>query len=450
MLHYLHITSMCVAACIICWGLAVVWQEDVKEIQCKCLLWVVFLPASYLVHLNNFKAYRLSTFLKAVDIRPKPFPHSKVMLLTLYWTFLTIIILIICAFVDPPTRYLAVSDKYRPALNRYQCTTGNVTPVLLTLLCSGHFVASVACVIAVRNGMEAFRDGMVIKESFFLLYAFLICVLVLYKLNLSSIYLLRTVCLSLGVTLFCLRLLISRCIRYWLPEYFHKLFHRIHRLIIQPLLYHINPSTSISVHSHSEHFISALSGIDEDNLKQQQEDSPVFQRDTPSDNNLNEMMVVLGHPERAKLFESVAKKALCLENVEFLLAVMKYQKEAARLLTHHSCSASEELKSEAQIIVKNYINANSDQEVNVSSKTRGIVEKHTKEWPINTPLLTPEKATELMNLEYVKSRVNIFDPAVKEIGIMLYQNLWNKFRTIETQALAAGCKDGDELKVVDA
>ena len=90
------------------------------------------------------------------------------------------------------------------------------------------------------------------------------------------------------------------------------------------------------MHSHSEHFISALSGIDEDNLKQQQEDSPVFQRDTPSDNNLNEMMVVLGHPERAKLFESVAKKALCLENVEFLLAVMKYQKEAARLLTHYS------------------------------------------------------------------------------------------------------------------
>jgi len=32
----------------------------------------------------------------------------------------------------------------------------------------------------------------------------------------------------------------------------------------------------------------------------------------------------------------------------------------------------------------------------------------------------------------------VFDRADKEIKVMLYQNLWNKFRVEETQSLAAG------------
>eukprot|EP01042_Synura_sphagnicola_P010458 gene10458-13419_t len=57
MLHHWHIVSMCFAACMVCWGLVLLWQQDTRPWQCQNFLWVVFLPASYLIHLINIKAY---------------------------------------------------------------------------------------------------------------------------------------------------------------------------------------------------------------------------------------------------------------------------------------------------------------------------------------------------------------------------------------------------------
>jgi len=65
MLHHLHILSLCVAAVVVCWGLALAWQADVTQTQCDVHLWVTVLPGSYAVHLVNMKAYRLSIIIRA-------------------------------------------------------------------------------------------------------------------------------------------------------------------------------------------------------------------------------------------------------------------------------------------------------------------------------------------------------------------------------------------------
>ena len=136
MLNYLHIVSMCLAAGMVCWGLVFFWQEDVRPWQCNNLLWVIFLPASYLVHLNNVKAYRLSTFLRAGDRRPKPFSHMKVMRLTLLLLTVTAVVLIICSVADPMKRVRIITDSYRPKYDRYECAAGKVTKGLMyTLVC---------------------------------------------------------------------------------------------------------------------------------------------------------------------------------------------------------------------------------------------------------------------------------------------------------------------------
>jgi len=210
MLHYLHIVSMCVAAAAVCWGLALLWQADVKQVQCRAYLWVVFLPVSYLVQLNNIKAYRLMTFLTYQDKRPKPFSHGRVLKLTMLLVLVTVIVLLTCSVADPPTRHRVVTDIHRPKLDYYYCKTNRVTPSLLYLLVIGHLVFSIYCVVAVRNGMDAFKDGMIIKESFIALYACLLVSFVLSNLSLSAAnsYMLRSIVLSVGVTLFCFRMLI--------------------------------------------------------------------------------------------------------------------------------------------------------------------------------------------------------------------------------------------------
>ena len=80
-----------------------------------------------------------------------------------------------------------------------------------------HVIASIACVISVRNGSEAFRDGATIKEAFIILYAFVVITLVLNALGLSSelMQVLRVCMLGIGSTLFIFRMLISRCFRHW-------------------------------------------------------------------------------------------------------------------------------------------------------------------------------------------------------------------------------------------
>ena len=173
MYHHEHIVYMCLAAAAVCWGSTLLWQSDVIEAQCRGYLWLVYLPASFLVQLVNMKAYRLSTFLAQTLRRPKPFPHRKVMRLTLKFLLVTVILLLIAALLDPPRRHRVSPDPIRAKLDYYFCRSNlGLTDAIIYILVIGHPVVSLVCVISVRNGLDAFRDGTIMKEAFVLLYSF--------------------------------------------------------------------------------------------------------------------------------------------------------------------------------------------------------------------------------------------------------------------------------------
>jgi uncharacterized membrane protein len=101
MLHYGHVVSMCVAGIAVCWALALLWQSDVNQSQCNACQWLLYVPASYLIHLNNIKAYRLSVFLRSNGRRPKPFTHWHVMQMSLGLTLITVVLLAIASKGTP-------------------------------------------------------------------------------------------------------------------------------------------------------------------------------------------------------------------------------------------------------------------------------------------------------------------------------------------------------------
>ena len=435
---------MCLAACAVCWGLVFLWQADVKQFQCNAYPWVVYLPASYLVNLNNVKAYRLSTFLNAGDKRPKPFSHGKVMKMTLKLTLLTVLVLLVCLLTDPLQRVVVVADAYRPSLNRYHCQSGTITTALLYVLVIGHIVTSVFCIIEVRNGFEAFRDGMVIKEAFIILYSCLLVATIMQNLglNATTTYLVRTACMSLGVTLFCVRILISRCAKYWIPQRAQEHLYVVHGRYLQPLFQNFATSTTHGGHElsriASSNFLGDQLDPDPDN------DSPLYNVEVPAENNLAEMTKVLMDPQRSLLFESIAKHSLCLENLTFLKSVMKYQTEAEEELVRLSIDANSVMKDNAKKIIEMHISCASEEEVNVSSRTRAAIEKNWKEWDLHYPLLTTAVAKQALEDDKMK-RAALFEPAFKEISIMLYQNLWNKFRSAETtEQMATGRAKGND------
>ena len=434
---------MCVAAAVVCWSLALLWQADVTQIQCDSYMWLVYLPASYVVHLINVKAYRLSVFMRTKEgQRPKRFTHTKVMMITLCLTLFTAIILLICTLADPLLKKVSQTDPYRPSLNRYHCSSGLLTTVLLYVLVIGHLIASLICVISVRNGMEAFRDGMIIKESFILLYACLFVAFVLHQLNLKqeALYVLRTAFLGLGITLFCLRLMISRCAKFWISEKGVAYLSEIHTTYVRPMLSDNVNALSNTGSSHGRRTLPLNDmGLGDD------DEAPVYAQEVPAENSLSEMISVLNNPTRGKIFRNVARAALCMENINFVTAVLEYRREAKSLLVTHSGHASNRLRETAKSMIQTYVTVNADEEVNVSSKTRACVEKFLKEWPNDRPLITEEEATKLLEQGETNNKcIDIFEPAFKEICIMLYQNLWNKFRTAEMQQMA-GVENSNRL-----
>ena len=431
MLHHLHICVMCLAAICVCWGLALAWQADKTQKQCNIYPWLVYLPGSFLVHLTNIKAYRLSVFLRS-DGRPKPFSHGKVFRIALLWLCVTAIVLMIAVLVDPPLRTVRVVDPFRPSLNYYQCETKGATPALVALLVVGHVLVSLYYVISVRNGLEAFKDGMIIKEAFVLLYAFVLVAFILNQLGLtpSNQYIYRTAVLSVGVTVFCVRLLIGRCVNHWLPEVVLERLLHYHNVYVKPIVAAESAPNYVAAGSHQNGSVVGMN-FDED------EESPLYAKESVTENSLDEMTNVIADNYRGKLFRMVAKKALCLENVDFVEAVVKYKQESEQALIKCSGEASNRIRDSAKQVHRMYVDSNAESEVNLSSKTRAIVQQILSDWEDNVPLLSEEKARGVIQ-EDVKKRSAVFDRADKEIKVMLYQNLWNKFRIEETQSLAAG------------
>lgn len=187
MFHYLHCLSFCLAAAVFTWAVAFLWPADSSQGQCSSYLWIIYLSASYFISIINTKAYRLSVFLtnSISGRRQSRFTHFDVLKYSLGMVFVTLILLVICHTVDPPTQSLQVKDVHRPSTDYHICKTGSTTPTILYIIVTVHFLFSVYCISAVRNGMEAFQDGVVIKEAFVIFYVCVVITMVLDNLGLN-------------------------------------------------------------------------------------------------------------------------------------------------------------------------------------------------------------------------------------------------------------------------
>ena len=143
--------------------------------------------------------------------------------------------------MDPPSLVKIAKDPYRPVYDKYYCMVGNTSTILTYLLVTKHIIFSVGCVINIRNGTGEFRDGTVMKESFVILWSCIIITYILHFLGIGTnrTYILRTGFMSMGLTMFCGRLLISRCYRHLFPEYIDMIFKYMYTNI-KKLLYFSN------------------------------------------------------------------------------------------------------------------------------------------------------------------------------------------------------------------
>ena len=159
-------------------------------------------------------------------------------------------------------------------------------------------------VAAVRNGMEAFQDGMIIKEAFVLFYLCVIVALVLANLNLEyrMNYLLRVAFLSVGSTLFCLRLMVSRVVKYWLPEPLLNQIKKGHKYLKDTFS---TPDTSLTFDSS---VLTSGEGDDGD---------VIYKAATATSDDIALMLDAIMDPDRGKLFKDIAEKALVMTPVDY-------------------------------------------------------------------------------------------------------------------------------------
>ena len=432
MYHYLHLVYMCLSAAAVCWGTTLLWQADVIQAQCNGYLWLVYLPASFMVQLVNVKAYRLSTFLTNEGRRPKPFSHGKVMRLTLYGLLITAILVLAAALADPPTRHRVAPDPYRAKLDYYYCHTTGLTNTLMYILVIGHMLVSLVCVISVRNGLDAFKDGTIIKDAFVLLYAFVLVTFILHQLQLSAAneYMLRSLMINIGVTASIARLLINRCLRHWLPE----------SVLVSLTTIQAKYARAASGKSvHSEASVSAIVG--------DQEEAPLYEMTAPQESTLHDMLTAIKDPVRGKAFRKFAKKLLLTENVDFLVEVLDYRKILEDELGQCTVGANATMLDKARGLYSSYILSGSENEVNVSALIRAQIEASLSKWPLTEPLISAEQIRVALEGDS-KKRALIFEPAFKEIIQMLYQNIWHKFRAHEAEVFAGWL--GDTVHDFDA
>jgi len=437
MLHYLHLVFICLSGLAVIWSLVFLWQKDNNETQCNSFIWAVFLPASLMIQLVNVKAYRLSVFLvaSASGRRPKSFTHMRVVRITLLLLCFTVAILGAVTILGEPVRTKHVYDEYRQKFDEYRCEFQTVGNALMYLLVLFHIMVSILCVIAVRNGMEDFRDGLIIKESFLLLYISLAVAYIIQMLDISSsaAYLYRTCILSVGVTTFIFRMLMSRVVKFWIPKSLRVSLGRIHLVYVQPVYQTINLGSSTfgsaAVHDMSSKGSTVSPSGKEDN------DSPTYAKEMPKDDNLKSMVDVLNNPRRKKYLDEVAKKSLTTENIVFLSKMIEFENDWKEELIKTTGMASNHMKPRAQEIYEVHIKACSNEEVNVSSSCRKAIEKMFTEWSENAPVLSVEDAEMIISNDKSK-KIKIFEKANKEIMIMTYQNLWSKFTVAEATGMA--------------
>jgi hypothetical protein len=244
----------------------------------------------------------------------------------------------------------------------------------------------------------------------------------------------------MGLLIFMLRLLISRTVTHMVPLRVIIMVVWLYRKFIKDVWTVAFPTMSTSCvaagvggSNHSgEEVLQLITESFGDSRSSQLEDKPVFAAELPADSDIEEMLAALRNPERAKLFRSIAEKALATENVDFLIALLQFEESVKNVLVRFSVEADKEVKSLAHEIFNKFIRTNSPNEVNISSSCRASIEKKLLKWTEkDSPFFTGEFAKEIVQNDASK-RTEIFkEKAMREISLVLFQNLWRKFRATE-------------------
>ena len=288
---------------------------------------------------------------------------------------------------------------------------------MLYTLVAGHCLFSVICIINIKNGANDFYDGVVMKEAFVILWFFITIAYIMQTLSLSIslLYLIRVSFLSIGLTMFCFRILISRCYRHIVPKIIEiiivKICNKIGKII--PLLdntYNIQWSTGpiLPVEEESE--------------------SPILNTIIEA-NSLDDMFEVLNDPVRSKLFIRFCEQALYLKQIDFILSIIRYAEYSNDYLVNASIQVNNKIRNDAIDYYTLYIKKNSIRELKLEEDTRIYISEHLEQWEKDVPIINFYGADRVLDYEHM----NIFKKAFDETIIILYQNVWDKFRTYEIE-----------------
>jgi hypothetical protein len=369
------------------------------------------------------------------------------LLLSLGWTSLTVFYLLIFTIADPPTLVKLIKDPYRPAYDKHYCMVGNTSTILTYLLASKHILFSIGCVLNIRNGTGEFRDGVVMKESFVILWSCIVITYILHYLGIGTnrTYILRTGFMSMGLTMFCFRLLLSRCYRHWFPDYVDHIFKNISNNIEKLVSFSnknnetrilgITNEIQISETSSNGSSVRLSAIIDNTNKRIKRitkrsfrftMETPLYAKIEPNKILLNEMYNVINNEIEMPKFRNIVEKSLLAENLDFILAINNYRNKSKNYFIEFSKQINNNMKKDAHECYKKFIETNSEFEVNISSSVRTQIIDQLKSWIDNHEFFPIETIQNILNDDQYH-HINIFEKAYSEIGIMLYQNMWNKY-----------------------
>lgn len=419
MLHYGHIMSANAAVVAVMLAFTLLWPMDASPAICAAQWWVTYVPLSYIISLTNMKAYRLSIFLNNQEMKPSSFSHDRVLIWSLVAPALTAVGIGIVQAVDPNSATAVVLDPVRPSSNYVVCaSSGSLGSGLLIAGTILHICFSIRCVYLIRNGLEGFRDGPVIKEAFYILYTLLIITWAIQQLPTTNEvhYLCRTLLVCIGITLFQLRIMAERLVELWLPQKVRDNLYKLHGWYSRRL---------------SSNVVSNITNFRSSDFAS---DSPVYAVHGPNMNDVKEMFAALASdPQRAEDFDMFVKKSLASESLLFCNSVTQYKASVNALLINalrnHALTG---LTARALAISKEFIVQGSEHEVNISGAQRDAVIAEI------TSAAPPDGTSVNDLVTRVKKFGNVFDTSYEVVTQMLYQNFWLKFRASETSAAMMG------------
>jgi hypothetical protein len=323
------------------------------------------------------------------------------------------------SILEQPLLMSIILDPYRPIHNIHYCAIGKVTSVLLYTLVIGHAIFSLICIISVRNGTDESRDGIVMKEAFIILWTFIMITYIMQTASLSAsvLYIVRVSFVSIGLTMFCLRILISRCYRHWIPLIFDILLIRLSDKIakIIPTIDNIYTARESSI------------------ILDINSESPIYDTNIPDSNSLTDMYSALQDPIRSKRFIMFAEQALFLRHVDFLTTVMKFMNKSDEFVIESSKQANENMKLNAQTCYHIFIRSGGERQLNIPPDIRNNIMDHLNKWNEQMPIATMDSAQYVLD-DDPEQHITIFEKAFDEVSIILYQNVWQKFRAYEIEA----------------